>query len=175
MSSSLTLATNFQIMEKEYRKNVGAVIIKNKSFWTGKRSDIDDDNGGWQFPQGGVEENEDSDEAIYREIFEETGIKKEKLKLIAKFPESIKYDFPENVVKKSVGTKWEKWRGQEQFWYFFDFLGQDNDVNLNITNQQEFKKWEWKDENFIVNNIVEFKKNTYLKLFDFLKKKKLIV
>ena len=160
-------------MVKQYRQNVGAVIIKNGLFWSGQRADVDNDSA-WQFPQGGIEKNEYADDAIYREIFEETGIKKDKLKLIKRFPESIKYDFPENVIKKSKGTTWEGYVGQEQYWYIFEFLGQDEDVDLNISNDVEFKKWEWKSADFILKNIIEFKKNTYLKIFNFLKKEKIL-
>lgn len=159
-------------MVKQYRQNVGAVIMKNGLFWSGQRADVDNDSG-WQFPQGGIEKNEDTDDAIYREIFEETGIKKDKLKLVKRLPESIKYDFPENVIKKSQGTTWEVYVGQEQYWYIFEFLGQDEDVDLNVSNDVEFKKWEWKSADFILKNIVEFKKNTYLKIFNFLKKEKI--
>ena len=157
-------------MKKVYRQNVGAVIIKNNLLWAGKRSDVDVNNDyiGWQFPQGGIEQNEDADTAIYREIFEETGIKKDKIELIKKMPKSLKYDFPHD--KKIYAS----YCGQEQYWYIFRFLGDNSDINLNVTDEKEFIRWNWKTPNFIINNIVDFKKNTYLLLFHWMKKEKLI-
>jgi putative (di)nucleoside polyphosphate hydrolase len=157
-------------MEKVYRQNVGAVIIKDNLLWAGKRSDVDVNNDyiGWQFPQGGIEQNEDADVAVYREIFEETGIKKDKIELIKKMPKSLKYDFPSD---KKIYTSY---RGQEQYWYIFRFLGNNLDIDLSITDEKEFIRWDWKAPNFIIKNIVDFKKNTYLLLFDWMKKEKLI-
>ncbi len=160
-------------MDKKYRQNVGAVIIKNNLLWAGKRLDSKNDkNSGWQFPQGGIEDNENSDSAIYREILEETGIKKDKIKLLKKMDKSLKYDFPPEVIKKNI---FNDYCGQEQYWYIFKFLGNDSDINLNSTNEQEFITWEWKTDDFMIKNIVEFKKCVYIKLINWMKNEKLII
>ena len=129
-------------------------------------------NSGWQFPQGGIEDNENSDSAIYREILEETGIKKDKIKLLKKMDKSLKYDFPPEVIKKNI---FNDYCGQEQYWYIFKFLGNDSDINLNSTNEQEFITWEWKTDDFMIKNIVEFKKCVYIKLINWMKNEKLII
>ncbi len=46
----------------------------------------------WQFPQGGIDEGESSEEALFRELKEEIGTKK--VEIIAEYPEWIAYDFP---------------------------------------------------------------------------------
>ncbi len=60
------------IDEKGYRPNVGMIIInkENKVFW-GRRIGQQS----WQFPQGGIDENESIIDAMYRELWEETGLK----------------------------------------------------------------------------------------------------
>ena len=66
-------------MPKNYRPNVAAVIFnKNGDIWTGKRSDINNADE-WQLPQGGININESPHKAIFREIYEETGITNPKL------------------------------------------------------------------------------------------------
>ena len=58
---------------KPYRKNVGVVIFNSfGEVLVGERIGLD---GSWQFPQGGIDENEDTKSAAYRELYEEVGIK----------------------------------------------------------------------------------------------------
>ncbi len=45
---------------------------------------------GWEFPKGGIEENEDPQKTLARELFEETGIKK--FSLTSKIDELTYYD-----------------------------------------------------------------------------------
>ena len=74
----------------EYRKNVGLVVIKNGLFFAGFRADVPQfATTGWQLPQGGVDTGEDILTAGYRELYEETGIKKEKVKLIKILPQTL--------------------------------------------------------------------------------------
>jgi len=50
---------------------------KNKVF-VGKRIDFKSE--AWQMPQGGVNKSEKVENAAFRELYEETGIKKAKIK-----------------------------------------------------------------------------------------------
>ena len=60
------------IDSKGYRANVGIILCNAQGhvFWA-KRSRVNS----WQFPQGGIEPNEGPEQAMYRELCEETGIK----------------------------------------------------------------------------------------------------
>ena len=71
---------------KNYRKNVAAVILSenypNKfEIFIASRCDIKD---AWQFPQGGINEGETPEEALYRELEEEIGTSD--IKIIAEYP-----------------------------------------------------------------------------------------
>ena len=62
-----------------YRPCAGAMIInKYNQVWLGKRL-IKSDNPKklplWQMPQGGIDNGEKAEEAVYREVYEETGIR----------------------------------------------------------------------------------------------------
>ena len=65
------------IYDDGYRANVGIVICnpEGKVFFAKRRY-----QSGWQFPQGGIIEGESPKKAMWRELLEETGLKKENTK-----------------------------------------------------------------------------------------------
>ena len=65
---------------KNYRKGVGIIVVNAKGqFFLGKRIGAE----AWQFPQGGIDKNELPEEALFRELHEETGLLQEKVKILA--------------------------------------------------------------------------------------------
>ena len=64
-------------MRKGYRPNVGIIIAntKGKLLYCKRRR-----SNNWQFPQGGIDRNETPEQAAFRELFEEVGIKKHNVK-----------------------------------------------------------------------------------------------
>ena len=60
------------IDSKGFRANVGIILSNSegKVFWARRAGQKT-----WQFPQGGIDEDESPIEAMYRELHEETGIK----------------------------------------------------------------------------------------------------
>ena len=59
-------------MTKEYRKCVGMMILNpKKEILVGKR--LDHPSGFWQMPQGGIDNYEIPEEAVWREMMEEIG------------------------------------------------------------------------------------------------------
>ena len=65
-------------MRKGYRPNVGIIIAntKGKLLYCKRRR-----SNNWQFPQGGIDRNETPEQAAFRELFEEVGIKKHNVKI----------------------------------------------------------------------------------------------
>ena len=159
---------------REYRQNVGIVIIKNQLIFAGFRKDLPlTSKTGWQMPQGGIDEVESVLQAGYRELYEETGIKKDKVKLIKILPETIKYDFPQEVLQK--WNRFAQYKGQEQHWIVFEFIGEETDINLNVFPEEiEFQKYDWKTADFLIENVYEMKKEVYKKVFAILKQDNLI-
>ena len=70
-------------MEKKYRKNVGLMIVNDKGLvWVGERVNAEKFGFKHQMPQGGIDKNELPETAAFRELFEETGLTKDKVELI---------------------------------------------------------------------------------------------
>jgi putative (di)nucleoside polyphosphate hydrolase len=74
-----------------YRPNVGIVLINNhqRVFWAQRSS-----NDGWQFPQGGMNTDETPEEAMYRELREETGLIPDHVDLLGATPGWLRYRLP---------------------------------------------------------------------------------
>lgn len=157
----------------QYRQNVGLILLKDKKIWCGHRIGIIDgkDTKSWQMPQGGIDKNETTEQAGYRELYEETGITKSNVELIAIMNEKLKYNFNEEVLKKYINTDYNIYCGQEQQWILFNFLGKDKDINLKPTEEpQEFDMWKWDTQEFLLSHCIDFKQNTYKLVFQWLNK-----
>ena len=77
------------------RSGVGIIILNNNNqVFVGKRKDNPANN--WQMPQGGVDKGESFIDAMKRELFEETGIKK--IKILKELEKIYQYELPENLV-----------------------------------------------------------------------------
>ena len=145
----------------QYRPNVGIVIFNSdKNIWIGKRID-NNTKEGWQLPQGGIDHQEEPLDAAIREVYEETGITT--IKNIATIDNWIKYNLPLDIAKNKWGGKYI---GQKQKWYLFYFYGDENEININIDKQPEFSKWKWADEQYIKDNVTNFRKDVYKKVFE---------
>ena len=144
---------------KDYRPNVGMMIInQKKEIFVGKR--IDHPSNFWQMPQGGIDAQEIPSVAALREMDEEVGIKKNKVDLLTESKDWYYYSIPSDLAK----TLWKgKYKGQRQKWFLYKFKGTDKDVNIH-TEHPEFSDYKWVTKDFLVPNIVPFKKKIYEKL-----------
>lgn len=138
-----------------YRPNVAIVIVnaKNQVFW-GKR--IREHS--WQFPQGGIHEGETPEDAMYRELMEEVGLKPEHVTVLGRTQDWLHYQVPPNWIKR----EWrEKYRGQKQIWFLLRLVGRDSDVSLRTTSHPEFDAWRWHDYWVPLESVIDFKREVY--------------
>ena len=144
---------------RRYRRCVGLVVInKDGLVFVGKR--IDSNLNAWQMPQGGIENGESPRNAGLREMKEEIGTNN--VKLIGEIDNWLNYDIPQKLSSKL----WDgKYRGQTQKWLAFQFLGNDDEININ-TEDPEFKEWKWEEHKNLVNLAVPFKKDIYKKIIN---------
>ena len=76
----------------------------------------------WQFPQGGMKENESFEDALYRELLEETGLTVEHVKILGRTKDWLKYKLPKGYVRADC---YPLCVGQKQIWFLLRFLGND--------------------------------------------------
>ena len=138
------------------RPAAGVMLLnRDGKVFVGQR--LDNALDAWQMPQGGLDKGEDPQEGALRELEEETGIKRDKVELIVRCPEELRYDLPPDL----VGKVWKKnWRGQRQTWFLMRFIGEDSDVNIQ-TAEPEFRAWKWAEPAELPAMIVPFKKQLY--------------
>ena len=148
------------VSKLEYRKNVGMVLVNtNGHIFAGKR--LDNNSDAWQMPQGGIDKGETPEAAAFRELSEETGIHHSKARLIGATAGWLSYDIPVELIP----MLWNgQYRGQEQKWFAFEFLGKDSDINI-ITKEPEFSEWAWKSKKDLLSSVVPFKVEVYQKVF----------
>ena len=141
-----------------YRPCVGVMLVNaaGKAF-VGKR--IDNQEGDWwQMPQGGVDEGEDCDTALLRELAEETGARAEHVEVLGKLPAELFYELPDDLQGKLWGGRY---LGQRQTWYLARFTGGDADIDIAAHDPPEFCEWKWVDPELLPELIVPFKREVY--------------
>ena len=139
------------------RSGVGIIVLnKNNKIFVAKR--IDNPKNFWQMPQGGIDEGEDYLSAAYRELEEETSIKK--VQLIKELDGFITYLLPDHL----LGIIWKgKYKGQKQKWFIMKFIGEDKEINIK-TKKPEFLEWKWIELETLTEVVVNFKLHVYKEL-----------
>ncbi len=143
-----------------YRPNVGAVLFNTAGLvFVARRANFPNAEGpagGWQLPQGGIDEDEDPREAVLRELAEEIGT--DRAEIIGEHPDWLTYDLPPELI--GVALK-GKYRGQRQRWFALRFTGSDADIRLDADPHPEFDAWRWTRLEELPELAVPFKRAIY--------------
>jgi putative (di)nucleoside polyphosphate hydrolase len=144
-----------------YRPAVGVMLLNaERKVWVGQR--LDSTLEAWQMPQGGLDIGESPLQGAYRELEEETGIRRDLVEIVHQAKDELTYDLPDDL----IGKVWkEPWRGQRQTWFLARFLGEDSDVDI-ATPDPEFRAWKWAEPAELPALIVPFKKKLYEDLLE---------
>ena len=138
-----------------FRPNVGIILLNaNNEVWWGKRVR----EHSWQFPQGGIKYGESPEQAMFRELEEETGLRPEHVKVIGRTRDWLRYEVPDHFIKREIRGHY---RGQKQIWFLLRMIGRDCDVNLRASNHPEFDAWRWHDYWVPLDVVIEFKRGVY--------------
>jgi putative (di)nucleoside polyphosphate hydrolase len=149
-------------MSLPYRDNVGALLFNALGqVLVARRADMPNAEGaagGWQLPQGGVDDGEDLRVAVLRELAEEIGT--DQAEIIAEHPGWLTYDFPPDLAASGFRIA-QKYRGQRQKWFALRFLGVESDIRLDADDHPEFDAWRWARIEDLPALAVSFKRAIY--------------
>lgn len=138
-----------------YRPNVGIVICNRQGqvLWARRYGQHS-----WQFPQGGINPGESPEQAMYRELFEEVGLSRKDVKILASTRNWLRYKLPKRLVRwdtKPVCI------GQKQRWFLLQLTSNDKDINVQQSKTPEFDGWRWVSYWYPVRQVVSFKRDVY--------------
>ena len=138
-----------------FRPNVGIILLnqRNQVFW-GKRIR----SHSWQFPQGGIDRGETPEQAMFRELHEEVGLRPEHVAIVARTKDWLRYEVPDRFIRRDARGHY---KGQKQIWYLLRLVAQDWHLNLRATSHPEFDAWRWNDYWVPLDVVVEFKRGVY--------------
>ena len=140
-----------------YRPNVAMVVLNSKNkVLICRRTNTKT----WQFPQGGVDNNENLEKAMYRELLEEVGLRKDDVQYIGESDDTIIYDIPKTIRSKVLGGKF---KGREQKWFLLRIKNDDHEIRLDYEAFPEFDTFEWVSFWQPIDRIVDFKREAYRK------------
>ncbi len=147
---------------KNYRPNVAAIVLSSSypakcEIFIASRIDVED---AWQFPQGGIDEGETPNEALFRELKEEIGTND--ADIIAEYPDWVSYDFP-----PTVASKMAPFDGQTQK-YFLVKLHKGAKIDIN-TKIPEFSQYKFVKTEELNDYITFFKRTVYKKVLKYFK------
>ena len=138
-----------------YRANVGIILSNHEGnvLWA-RRMGQD----AWQFPQGGIDSDEDAEQAMYRELWEEVGLKDADVRIIAATNSWLRYKLPKRMVRRHSQPICI---GQKQKWFLLRLTSGEKQLNLQASGKPEFEDWKWVDYWYPVEHVVSFKKRLY--------------
>ncbi|MBI5450506.1 MAG: RNA pyrophosphohydrolase [Gammaproteobacteria bacterium] len=141
-----------------YRANVGIVLCNDQArlLWARR---IGQD--AWQFPQGGMQEQESPEQAMFRELREEIGLSAGDVQLIGRTRDWLRYRLPGRMVRHHQQPVCI---GQKQIWFLLRLTGDETCVSFDSTNQPEFDHWRWVNYWRPMREVVSFKRGVYARV-----------
>ena len=142
---------------KGYRPNVGIILTNSAGqvFWA-KRVGQE----AWQFPQGGINDNEKVEDALFRELYEEVGLLSSDVKILAQSRYWLRYRLPRRLVRNQSRPVCI---GQKQKWFLLKLVAPESKIKLDATIKPEFDNWNWVSYWYPLHQVIAFKKEVYRK------------
>ena len=139
-----------------YRPNVAAIILNGDgNLLICERSNVP---GAWQFPQGGVDDGESMEQALFREVREEVGLGKNDYEVIGR-RDGYRYLYPPEVRVKKIRKHGN--HGQEQTYFLCKLKPSAPPINVN-QKPREFDAYRWiQPDEFDLDWLPSFKREVY--------------
>lgn len=139
-----------------FRPNVGIVLSNEHGqvFWARRVGGQD----AWQFPQGGINNNESTEEALFRELHEEVGLDAGCVQILAETRSWLRYRLPKRLRRYNSTPGF---KGQKQKWFLLKLLADETCVSFDCSLKPEFDHWRWVSYWYPVRQVVDFKREVY--------------
>lgn len=138
-----------------FRHGVGIILVNSRrQLFLAKRVGKD----AWQFPQGGMMEEESPEEAMFRELKEEIGLNSEDVTVLASTRRWLRYRLPKRLIRYHSKPLCV---GQKQKWFLLRLTNNDAKIDLSITESPEFDSWAWVSYWYPLSQVVAFKRRVY--------------
>lgn len=151
----MSVQTDGLIDAQGFRANVGIILADShgRLFWARRLGQA-----GWQFPQGGIQTGENPEQALFRELEEEIGLRPEHVEVLGSTREWLRYWLPPRYQRHDSLPLCV---GQKQIWFLLRFTGEESDVCLDATGTPEFDAWRWVDYWHPLDEVIFFKRSVY--------------
>ena len=140
-----------------FRPNVGIILTNNdgRLLWARRIGGQD----AWQFPQGGINEDEDPERALFRELREEIGLTKTDVEVLGVTRGWLRYRLPKKLVRTN---KSPVCIGQKQKWFLLRLVSDESKISLKQEDMPaEFDEWNWVSYWYPLSKVVSFKRDVY--------------
>jgi putative (di)nucleoside polyphosphate hydrolase len=139
-----------------FRPNVGIVLSNDlgQVLWARRVGGQD----AWQFPQGGINDLETAEEALFRELHEEVGLDAASVQILAETRNWLHYRLPKRLRRYNSTPGF---KGQKQKWFLLRLLADENRVSFDCSGKPEFDHWRWVSYWYPVCQVVDFKREVY--------------
>jgi putative (di)nucleoside polyphosphate hydrolase len=138
-----------------FRANVGIIICNKQGqvMWAKRYGQHS-----WQFPQGGIDEGESPEQAMYRELHEEVGLQPKDVELLGVTRNWIRYKLPKRFIRPGPEPVCI---GQKQKWFLLKLKCPESEVDVLQSSHPEFDGWRWVSYWYPIRNVVNFKREVY--------------
>ncbi|MDD5115274.1 MAG: RNA pyrophosphohydrolase [Methylobacter sp.] len=107
-----------------------------------------------------MNDNEDPETAMYRELWEETGLQKQHVEVLGRTRYWLRYQLPERYIRKN---SLPLCIGQKQIWFMLRLVSHESNVRFDLSPKPEFDSWRWVDYWEPLKDVVYFKRKVYQK------------
>jgi putative (di)nucleoside polyphosphate hydrolase len=138
-----------------FRSNVGIVLMRGSGeVFLGRRAR----GRGWQFPQGGMRQGEELEQALFRELHEEIGLKQDDVTVLGRTVGWLTYRLPPRYIRRNTHPVCI---GQKQRWFLLRLNRDNARFALDESPEPEFDHWRWAHYWEPVREVVYFKQAVY--------------
>lgn len=112
----------------------------------------------WQFPQGGMLEDEAPETALYRELHEELGLTSKDVEILGYTKSWLYYWLPVHMRRTYVKPLCI---GQKQRWFLLRLIDAEAAIRFDSTSSPEFDRCRWVHYWYPLRRVISFKRHVY--------------